>query len=354
MNALDWLKERQRKSLENQAIFDSPIKNPFEQTAHGFKARNYKQPVQQPVQQPINVRQDRPSGLISVSPSGAEQSFSGIPINPFRSDRAAQARLPLSMRQPPEVKNKLVQKNDGSTTFTKEWVSDPRMSGPINTRPGTDGGSLHHPVSMGQYRTPPQSIRGAASGYARPPRPVSTPLSYEDISNLRSMHQEEMKPKFQSIRPPTASPTNLWGLPVTEAQANTITDQQPGYGQARSNYLFGDTMAPGVGSMPAPVRQDLWGRNKTEAQANMITDQQPGYGDPRRSYLFGDTTAPGVGSAPGMGPTPSSPLSSMGIPLHISEWIEAQKREDMLQRQIRQRLDPSTLRQPYKRSGGIY
>ena len=113
-------------------------------------------------------------------------------------------------------------------------------------------------------------------------------------------------------------------------------------------------MAPGVGSMPAPVRQDLWGRNKTEAQANMITDQQPGYGDPRRSYLFGDTTAPGVGSAPGMGPTPSSPLSSMGIPLHISEWIEAQKREDMLQRQIRQRLDPSTLRQPYKRSGGIY
>jgi len=288
MNALDWLKERQRKSLENQAIFDSPIKNPFEQTAHGFKARNYKQPAQQPAQQPINVRRDR-RGLISVSPLGAEQSFSGIPINPFRSDRAAQARLPLSMRQP-QVKNKLVQKNDGNTTFTKEWVS------------GASG-------------------RGA------------------DIGTTGDM---------------MTGSSDLWGYPKTEAQANTITDQQPGYGQARSNYLFGDTMAPGVGSMPAPVRQDLWGRNKTEAQANMITDQQPGYGDPRRSYLFGDTTAPGVGSAPGMGPTPSSPLSSMGIPLHISEWIEAQKREDMLQRQIRQRLDPSTLRQPYKRSGGIY
>lgn len=62
MNALEWLKERQRQSLENQALFNA---TPFEQTAHGFKARNYKQP---------------------------------------------------------EVKNKLVQKR-GEDTLTKEWVS---------------------------------------------------------------------------------------------------------------------------------------------------------------------------------------------------------------------------------------
>ena len=73
-------------------------------------------------------------------------------------------------------------------------------------------------------------------------------------------------------------------------------------------------------------------------------------GQGRNNYVFGDTTAPGVGSVP------NKTLFSMGIPLpdFNDEWRAAKKKDEMLQRMIRQRLDPSTLRQPYQRSGGRY
>ena len=53
-----------------------------------------------------------------------------------------------------------------------------------------------------------------------------------------------------------------------------------------------------LGDQRQPIGEDLWGRPVTQAQADRVTDLQPNYGDPRRSYVFGDTMAPGVGSVP--------------------------------------------------------
>ena len=188
MNALEWLKERQRKSLENQALFNAV---PFEQTAHGFMARNYKQP---------------------------------------------------------EVTNKLVQKR-GEDTLTKTWVS---------------------PYPQGE--------------------------STLKVSAVPDYERAEMTP----LPPPVYKRgfrTNQGAL-SPEAQAAIAQVQATG---GQNVDAYGDPI--GVETKPSMVPsrivgEDPWGRSMTQEQASMITDEQPGYGDPRRSYVFGDTMAPGVGSQP--------------------------------------------------------
>lgn len=69
-------------------------------------------------------------------------------------------------------------------------------------------------------------------------------------------------------------------------------------GDAWTDAMRHRTYNPDIYQMRNPVGEDLWGRPVTQAQADRVTDLQPNYGDPRRSYVFGDTMAPGVGSVP--------------------------------------------------------
>lgn len=126
MNALEWLKKKQADSLRNQAIFDAV---PFEQTAHGFMARNYKKP---------------------------------------------------------EVKNKLVEKR-GNATLTKEWVDD---SSSIRSQ-GLDGreGQLVDRLDI-QAPRPPQSIREMAGGYARQPETPVPPNAWIDAMRHRTYNPD--------------------------------------------------------------------------------------------------------------------------------------------------------------------
>ena len=263
MNALEWLKERQRQSLENQALFNA---TPFEQTAHGFKARNYKQP---------------------------------------------------------EVKNKLVQKR-GEDTLTKEWVSPyPQRESTLNIS------------ALPNNRVPPMPRGGE---WARTTGmwdvPAKTPLSHADISNLRAMREAEVTPTPPQQLRPTGPSEQYWNL----RNLSGGYDRHPRPQQVR----------PQTPPTQSNSYLEDWPLN--ENQWNTLTDQQSqNAGQGRNSYVFGDTTAPGVGSVP------NKTLFSMGIPLpNYDEWWAAKKKDEMLQKMIRQRLDPSTLRQPYQRSGGRY
>tara|TARA_Y100001963_G_scaffold33731_2_gene46821 strand:- start:51 stop:746 length:696 start_codon:yes stop_codon:yes gene_type:complete len=164
MNALEWLKKRQADSLRNQAIFDAV---PFEQTAHGFMARNYKKP---------------------------------------------------------EVKNKLVEKR-GNATLTKEWVDDDRS----------------YAVSVPPM---PQTIREVASGYERQPETPVPPNAWLDAMRHRTYNP--------NIYQRHIAGEDILGRPVTREQADQPTDFQYTHGDPRRSYVFGDMMAPGVGSTPLP------------------------------------------------------------------------------------------------------
>lgn len=189
MSALDWLRERQKQTLKNQAIFDA---TPFEQTAHGFKARNYKQPVQQrnvappmPQQavQPTNsVKRFLPASprFLRASPLREDNS----PVAPSRvgaNTAIAQRRFPLSMRQQPEVKNTWVQKN-GDTTLKKEWVSEAGDGPPTNA----EGPSME--VSPGESIADPETW-GGKYNLTMPQDPITRrwikdPASILNIGNL--------------------------------------------------------------------------------------------------------------------------------------------------------------------------
>jgi hypothetical protein len=164
MNALEWLKKRQADSLRNQAIFDAV---PFEQTAHGFMARNYKKP---------------------------------------------------------EVKNKLVEKR-GNATLTKEWV-DPNSSDAVSVPPMS------------------QTLREVASGYERQPETPVPPNAWLDAMRHRTYNPDIYQRHIAG--------EDILGRPVTREQADQPTDFQYTHGDPRRSYVFGDMMAPGVGSTPLP------------------------------------------------------------------------------------------------------
>ena len=181
MNALEWLKKRQADSLRNQAIFDAV---PFEQTAHGFMARNYKKP---------------------------------------------------------EVKNKLVEKR-GNATLTKEWVDDDDDS--FIKWQGLDGkeGELVDRLDIPSMI--PQTIREVASGYERQPETPVPPNAWLDAMRHRTYNP--------NIYQRHIAGEDILGRPVTREQADQPTDFQYTHGDPRRSYVFGDMMAPGVGSTPLP------------------------------------------------------------------------------------------------------
>ena len=184
MNALEWLKKKQADSLRNQAIFDAV---PFEQTAHGFMARNYKKP---------------------------------------------------------EVKNKLVEKR-GNATLTKEWV-DPDSSDAVSVPPMS------------------QTLREVASGYERQPETPVPTNDWIDAMRHRTYNPDIYRKDqdwIDAMRHRTYNPDiyqdhiageDILGRPVTREQADQPTDFQYTHGDPRRSYVFGDMMAPGVGSTHLP------------------------------------------------------------------------------------------------------
>ena len=151
MNALEWLKERQRKSLENQAIFNSPIENPFEQTAHGFKARNYKQPEVK--NKLVQKRGDLTMTKEWVDNARFQKDSPGINITPTP-QRSRARGIPL----PPNVYKRGFQPSP-AREVSSGWLDRMIRSG-------------NAPVAQ-DTRPSPQTIRGVASGYARQPRPIT-------------------------------------------------------------------------------------------------------------------------------------------------------------------------------------
>ena len=214
---LEWLRKRREDSLRNQAIFDAV---PFEQTEHGFMARNYKKP---------------------------------------------------------EVKNKLVEKR-GDTTLTKEWV-DPDSS-TLMSRSLSDAGEAGPWMSY-EGGIPSSPLEWSASPAPIPPDRVE--FMNRGINRLDPGAHMGIG---AGAMPASADPYGYrWGSPVTQAQANIVTDERPGYGDPRRGYVLGDTMAPGVGSVPLPNRPgpELGFDDRQSAATYVGADL---YEEPRRRNIF--------------------------------------------------------------------
>ena len=315
MSALEWLKERQRQSLENKALFEARPRVAASQAWGGYA--------------------DKPGGQR------------------------------LMVRQP-EVKNKLVEKR-GNATLTKEWVSPyPQGESTLNVSAVPD----HERTKM--IPLPPNVYK---RGFQPSPRTLS-PGAQAAIAQVQSTGGRNVDAYGEPIgggnrvRAPRTfkrgfqpSPSRPWSY-ARHQRPQQVRPQNPspqsvraGAGQAvmaprvtdfQTNVV--DRRSPTLPERPTQSSSYLEDWPLNENQWNTLTDQQfQNAGQGRNNYVFGDTTAPGVGSVP------NKTLFSMGIPISdYGEWSEAQRRDEMLQEMIRRRLDPRTLRQPYQRSGGRY
>ena len=356
MSALEWLRERQEQSERNRRLFEN---------------------------RPNTLR----AGEVAThSMIPASQAWSGYKPGGG-----------LMVRQP-EVKNKLVQKR-GDLTMTKEWVDnarfqkeDPDQSNikisavPRDRSPGKEWmmpppRNQRNPFDIPQHMFPqglsPEAQAAIAQVQATGGQNVDAygdPIGIGENTNqaggwARTAGMWDVPAKAQSPSL-TDRYTNWWDTVVRPNTGGRMSEGVQDF--MRENPYF-TPMIKNYGLRGIRALADKIGLGGGQSEmAPRVTDFQTNVVDRRPPTVPYDTTAdriwgsrfvpnPGRGGQPGVqeenlyrDPPPKT-LFSMGIPLpDYDKWSEAQKRDEMLQEMIRRRLDPSTLRQSYQRSGGRY